>query len=108
MLYPKVYPKAIQATLSKNFKNMQVAFYLKRPESKTPTAIFARISYRSNKLKFYTEESILPKFWNKETLQAKETQKFREYPELNARLNEIEATIKSTFLRYQTVSLYLQ
>lgn len=80
---------------------MQVAFYLKRPDSKTSTAIFARVSYRSNKLKFYTEESILPKYCNKETYRAKETQKFREYPEFNARIDKIEATIKSTFRKYQ-------
>lgn len=80
---------------------MKVAFYLKRPDAQTPTAVYARISYRTNQLKLYTEESILPKFWNKETHRAKETQKFREYPEFNARLDKIEATIKSTFRRYQ-------
>jgi integrase len=79
---------------------MQVSFYLKRPKATSHTTIFARISYHGNQLKYYTSENIPPKFWSKENHRVKETIKFREYPEFNARLDNIEATIKSTYRKY--------
>ncbi|SHF53896.1 Site-specific recombinase XerD [Flavisolibacter ginsengisoli DSM 18119] len=76
---------------------MYVSFYLKRTSSKNPTAIFARISYGSDMgLKYYLPESIHPVYWNKTTHRAKETVKFPEYPEFNARLDNISARIKTT------------
>jgi integrase len=79
---------------------MEVALYLKRPEAKTETSIFARISYEGNRLKYYLPEKIHPTFWNKKTHRAKETQKFREYPEFNARLDKIEADIKTAYRKF--------
>src|SRR4051812_13163066 len=83
---------------------MTVRYYLTRPQSETETAIFARVCYSANgknyRPKFYLPESILPKFWNKDTQRAKTTQKFVEHPEFNARLNNIEATIKTVFRKY--------
>jgi hypothetical protein len=46
---------------------MTVAFYLTRPEAKTETSIFARISYNGQKLKYYLPEKINPQFWSKDT-----------------------------------------
>jgi integrase len=69
-----------------------------------PTAIFARISYGADKaLKYYTDETILPKYWNSATKphRVKETSKFPEYPEFNNRLNAIEAAIKNTIRTYK-------
>src|SRR5215218_753936 len=80
---------------------MTVSFYLKRPEATTRTAIMLRICYRGHKLKYYSTESIHPKYWNKETQRAKKSQEFREHPEFNTHLNNIEATIQNLFRKYQ-------
>ena len=44
-------------------------------------------------MKYYTDETIHPEFWNKEKGRAKETKNFPQYPELNARLKKIEDTV---------------
>lgn len=79
---------------------MKVAFYLKRKDSTYDTAIFARISYGEGRLKYYIPESINPKFWNSEKYRARETKEFKDYPEFNQRIDDIESTIKSVFRRY--------
>ncbi len=81
---------------------MEVSYYLKRPSAPDQTSIYARICYEGNKMKYYISESINPKFWNAETHRAKESQKFKEYPEFNTRLDHIVVTIKSAFRRYKT------
>ncbi len=65
---------------------MTISFYLKRPTSDIETAIYVIIFYEGVKLKYYTPERILPQYWNKETQKAKQTDKFKEYPEFNQRL----------------------
>ncbi|MBE7172694.1 MAG: site-specific integrase [Williamsia sp.] len=79
---------------------MEVSFYLKRPDAEKQTVIFARVSYRGLKLKYYTPEQISPQHWNKEKHKAKETRLFPQYLEFNARLNTIEAAIKTVYRRY--------
>ncbi len=79
---------------------MKVSFYLKRPDSKNETSLFARISYKGIQLKYYISENIDPKYWDKDTHRAKKTQKFREFPEFNSRLDNIESTIKTTYRKY--------
>lgn len=80
---------------------MYISLYLKRPEATSGTSIFARISYSGNKLKYYLSEKINPQCWNKKTNRAKETKNFKEYPEFNNRLNNIESSIRNVFRRYQ-------
>jgi len=80
---------------------MKVRFYLKRPASKTETVIFALLNYDSNTLKIYTEETILPKHWNKKTQTARNTPTFPEHPEFNERLNQIRSLIHRVFLNYR-------
>jgi hypothetical protein len=80
---------------------MTVSFYLKRPEASTPTAIMLRFCYRDNKLKYYSTESINSKYWNKEIQRAKKSMEFREHPEFNTRLNNIEATVQNLFRKCQ-------
>src|SRR4051794_34926194 len=79
---------------------MKVSFFLTRPDVDTETSIYARICYSGYKLKFYTNESIYPKFWNRETQRVKETQRFKEYPEFNTRLNYIETEIKNAHRKF--------
>src|SRR5215203_3225060 len=80
---------------------MNLSFYLKRPDAKKKTAIMIRICYHGNQLKYYSTESIHPKFWNKEVQRVKKLQEFREHPEFNTRLSNIEATIQNIFRKYQ-------
>lgn len=80
---------------------MDVSFYLKRKNSNKPTVIFARICYNGHKLKHYTNEKIHPDFWNASTQRAKQTVKFREHPEFNERLKNIESDIRTIFRKYQ-------
>ncbi len=78
-----------------------VKFYLKRPGANEETAIFFLLNYGAYEivsekkkylpLKYYTDESIHPDFWNSKTGKVKESKKFPEYPEFNARLQDIES-----------------
>ncbi|XVJ66861.1 MAG: site-specific integrase [Lacibacter sp.] len=94
---------------------MEVSYYLKRPSAnkalktnrdvlrkpKTRTVIYARICYNNIKLKFYTNETIDPNFWNPQTQRAKQTSKFTEHPEFNRRLDNIAADIRNAFRNYK-------
>jgi integrase len=79
---------------------MTVSFYLTRPKAKGETSIFARISYSGYQLKYYTPEKINPKFWSKETKLAKQTDKFKEYPEFNQRLNNWKSDAANIFRQW--------
>ena len=79
---------------------MEVSFYPKRPKGATETTLFARISYEGYKIKYYIPEKINPKFWSKETNRAKQTEKFKEYPEFNTRLNDIVTECKNVYRKF--------
>ncbi len=88
----------------------KIKFYLK-DSKQTETAIYARISYGATiadtdgkeyiSLKYYIAKSINPIFWNPKTNRAKGTKDFPEYPEFNNRLDVIESTINSVFLKFE-------
>jgi len=48
-------------------------------------------------LKMSSGESIHPDFWNPETRRARETKKFPQYPEFNARLENLENTVFNVY-----------
>lgn len=83
-----------------NFSNMQISFYLKRPKATIDTVIYARISYNGYQTKYYLPEKINPKFWSKETQAAKQTEKFKEFPEFNQRLKNIASDIRNVYRTY--------
>jgi integrase len=89
---------------SKNCRKMEVSFYLKREKASEPTAIFARISYFGLQLKYYPSIKIHPKFWNKETQRARETQKFAGYANFNRRLDDIVRDIEDCLTEYQNAN----
>ncbi|WP_300433730.1 site-specific integrase [Christiangramia sp.] len=74
-------------------------FILKEPNSKEDTLVYLFFNYQYKRFKYSTGEKILPKFWNPSKQRAKETRKFREYPEFNARLNLFENAINTVFRR---------
>ncbi len=80
---------------------MVATYYLKRLKATTNTSIFARVSYKGYQLKYYISEKINPANWNKNTHQAKGSKNFREYPEFNNRLFNIESAIRNVFRKYQ-------
>lgn len=49
------------------------------------------------RLKYYTGESINPKYWNEKTNRANKSKEFPQHPEFNQRLNDIETAIKDVF-----------
>ena len=79
---------------------MEIQLYLKRPDSLTPTGIFARISFEGGRFKYYLPEKIDPLFWNTKTHRAKESRYFPEYPEFNARLDNSQQMIKTVYRKY--------
>lgn len=79
---------------------MTITLYLTRPQATGETSIFARISYSGQQLKYYTPEKINPKFWNKETKLAKQSDKFREYPEFNQRLKDWKTDVANIFRKW--------
>jgi len=85
----------------------KVRFYLK-DSAKNETSIFARLSFKyyetnenGNKnfkhLKYYTGETINPKYWDGKNQKAKETDKFPTHPEFNQRLKDIETAILNVY-----------
>ncbi len=78
---------------------MEVNFYLKRP-GEAETAIYASVYWDRKRIKYYFSESIQPKYWNSATKRVRETARFPEYPEFNARLDNIEAGIKTVYRRF--------
>lgn len=79
---------------------MRVKFYLKRPESKEQTTIFARITYDGVRAKYYLPESINPDNWSTATQRAKISKKWPEHLEFNERLDDIEKYIRTTVRRF--------
>jgi integrase len=77
---------------------MKISFYLTRPNVQTETSIFAKINFEGFKLKYYTTEAIIPKYWNKETQRVKKS--LREHPEFNERLNRITSDIQTIYRKY--------
>ena len=105
-MYRNIY---LYLPLRYNTKDMKVTYYLESPKGTkrnldglSPTAIFARISYEGYRLKYFTPEVILPKFWNGKAKphRVKETSRFPDYPEFNKRLDNIETAIKSTIRKF--------
>ncbi|MDR0693751.1 MAG: site-specific integrase, partial [Prevotellaceae bacterium] len=94
-----------------------IKFYLTRPEAKEQTSIFFLLNYGmyeivSGKkkyipLKYYTDVSIRPEYWNAKTGRARETKSFPQHPEFNERLNGIEHTALSLLnkLRNEGITL---
>ncbi len=92
----------------------KIKFYLK-DSTQSETAIYARISYGATiadtdskeyiQLKYYIAKSINPAFWNPKTNRAKGTKDFPEHPEFNSRLDTIESTINSVFLKLENTNI---
>lgn len=80
---------------------MEVSFYLKRPNGKESSAIYARICYHSIQLKYYPSMKINPKFWNKTKERAKETNDFPNYKNFNKKLNNIVRYAEDLLMEYQ-------
>ena len=89
---------------------MEVSFYLRHSnikegsseglKSNKQKAIYARIHYAGNDVKFYPNLSINPIFWDKGKKRAKESKKFPQHPEFNGRLDSVAVEIKRIALRY--------
>ena len=75
----------------------KVKFILKEPSSKSETLIYLVYNYQYKRFKFSTGEKINPTFWNVGKSRAKETKKFKEYPEFNSRLDTLEAGFNTAF-----------
>src|SRR5690606_3088759 len=72
-------------------------FILKEPNAKTQTLVYLVYDYQYKRFKYSTGEKIDPKFWNKKSQRAKETRKFPQYPEFNARLDMLANGINTAF-----------
>lgn len=76
-------------------------FYLKEPKSENDTLIYLVFRFNNQKLKYSVNEKINPDFWNSENQRIRETKKFPEYPEFNARLSNIETAVKNAYRKMQ-------
>src|SRR4030043_623117 len=75
----------------------EVNFFLKKPKIKSETLIYLFLSYNNKRLKYSTGEKVNPDYWNFENQRAKETKKFPEYPEFNARLKSLESKANTAY-----------
>jgi integrase len=82
------------------YKMAKVTFKLKEPKIKDETLVYMVINYNNKRLKYSTGERIKPAFWNTADHKAKETKKFSEYPEFNARLELLKS---NAFTAYRKI-----
>ena len=85
----------------------KLRFYLKEPNQENTTSLFFMFNYgafeiingkkRYRPLKYYINESIEPKHWNREEERARRT--YRQYSEFNTRLQAIETAVYDTYRR---------
>jgi len=87
---------------------MKITFFLKNPNAKRQTAIFARVNYKYKELnsegktvykpaKLSLGLSIEPSVWNQKTEKARETSSFPEHPEFNERLGQLKSEISKCY-----------
>ena len=87
-----------------------VKFYLNSPK-KIYSSIFFRLNYgafqitngkkRYLPLQYHLDETINPAYWNKNKGEAKQTNKFPQYPEFNARLNNVRDKVLTLVRKLQ-------
>jgi integrase len=100
IMTPHVTPSKIISIFEEIIKAMSdVRFNLKNPSSDEPTLIHLIFIFNHTRFKYSTSEKIHPDFWNTTKQRAKETSKFPEYPEFNARLDKLEGAIKTIYRR---------
>lgn len=67
-------------------------FVIKDPSANKPSPVLMLFRFANKRLKYSTGEKIDPKYWNDKKNRASETRKFPQFPEFNARLQNIEDT----------------
>ena len=77
----------------------KVKFTLKEPNSKKDTLIYLIYNYQYKRFKYSTREKINPIFWSVKNQRAKETKKFKEYPEFNTKLDTLQSALNTVFRR---------
>lgn len=79
---------------------MNIRLYLRESAAVKQSVLYARINYEGGQLKFYLPEKINPDYWNQKLQRAKQTDKFKEHPEFNRRLENIITDIGNTVRTY--------
>ena len=77
----------------------EAKFLLKEPNTSNETLVYLFYNFNYDRLKYSTGEKIAPKYWNDSKQRAKETAQFREYPEFNQRLKNIETAVNNCYRR---------
>lgn len=77
----------------------EAKFVLKEPESKEETLIYLFFNFNYQRLKYSTGEKILPSNWDFSDQRAKNTRKFKELAELNARLQNLSTIVLGIYRR---------
>ena len=75
----------------------KVNFFLKEPTLKDETLVYMFFSYNNKRIKYSTGEKIHTAYWNSSDQRAKETKKFPEYPEFNARLKMLDSQVNTVY-----------
>jgi integrase len=78
----------------------KVRFYIKEPDATGESLISLYFSYNKKRLVYSTGQKILPKFWSNESQRAKETKQFPQYPDLNARLDNLSHETLNIYRRF--------
>lgn len=74
-----------------------VRFNLKDTKSANQTLILATFCYKGNRIRFSTEISINPKYWNKNSMKAREVLEFKKANYVNEKLNQISSKVTSIY-----------
>ena len=79
---------------------LNINFNLRDPKAPKETPLNIILRYRKQRLVYPSGLKINPKFWNQKEQTAKQTEKFREFPEFNRQLKNLSAHISNVFLGY--------
>lgn len=78
----------------------KVRFYLKAPDATGESLISLYFSYNKKRLVYSTGDKIPPKFWSEESQRAIKSKQFPQYPDLNARLDNLAHETLSIYRRF--------
>ena len=79
---------------------LNINFNLRDTKAQDETPIRIILRYKNQKLVYSSGLKINPKYWNEDEQLAKQTSKFKEFPEFNTRIKNLTSDINNAFMNY--------
>lgn len=79
---------------------LNINFNLRDTKAQDETPLRIILRYKNQKLVYSSGLKINPKYWNEDEQLAKQTSKFKEFPEFNTRIKNLISDINNVFMNY--------